>query len=119
MSTQKILDLRNLPDAERDARVNEAVAVHVAGYMKRNDWSGRLDKGDEQAVISPPFSTSADAVLPLLEKHARWECNYVGDATWKDRAYCCELNGRKEMAPTIPLAACLTLLRANGVEVLT
>jgi hypothetical protein len=141
------LDLRPLPESERNDRVNEAVAVHVA-----KDWREvPLIRGDKaRGIVArfqadqihrphaqvytpvvvrfkggyggdlwPRYATSANDMLPLLEKHARWEINFVGDTKWKDRAYCCDFGGFKVMAPTLPLAACLALLRANGVEVLT
>lgn len=96
----KTLDLRGLTEAERDAKVNEAIAVSAAGYTLSpgprepamshaetpepwcyKDNAGRFYLGEPYSVskntmgltfgymwVRPKYVTSADAVLPLLEK---------------------------------------------------
>lgn len=118
-----VLGLRNLPDAERDLRVNEAVAVHCAGWMlsARNPAYGfppGCSMGDRPAGAVPQFATSLDAVLPLLQKVEWWHLSRSA----KCGARCEIMDSSDEGAyaehadPVI--CACICLLRANGVTVL-
>ncbi len=112
------LDLRSLPDAELKDAVNAAVAVHCAGLHH---------VGAGYSIVAPPYATSADAVLPLLEKY------HIAVASRVSKQWVVEIheeNGEpnseeydminigEATAPTFPLAACLALLRAHGVELL-
>lgn len=147
-----ILDLRHLAPPQRDAAVDEAVAMHVAKWepkwllMKRGFYyrpgaqgytaiiaeAGRFDHADAERDVSsshgevsmiaetpPPFATSADAVLPLLPKTKGGDFWTVDAGYLGARACIRNSNGIKSegAAPTLPLAACLALLRAHGVEV--
>lgn len=97
-----------------DQELNAAFAEHVVGFLfptapkdgKCEEWSGAN------------YCGSADAVTPFLEKRARaitisycdvtvqWTVNLIGfNTTWL---------GHSE---TLPRAAVVALLRANGVEV--
>lgn len=131
------IDLRNLSPEARNERVNEAVAVHCAGFRLigcelydvgpyRGPGSSKRSDG---VWISDgvPFATSADAVLPLLEKQLGFCCEMViagftvtvsrrGEPTDNN-----PLAHYREVgtAKTFPLAACIALLRAAGIEVTT
>lgn len=106
------IDLRGLTEAERDAKINEAVhyTTHerIAGYSP---------------VKIDPYATSADAVLPLLEKW-HWSREIDGNVClWKtDNSRPPTYSTKSSMqgrALIFPLAACYALLRAHGWEVLT
>ncbi len=102
-----------------DDELSAAVAEYVAGWVNDGSyWGWRLNSGQvKRRCDLPPYATSADAVLPLLEKyHAAWlaqsvinGCTVVITATGYERFY--------GNSPTFPRAACIALLRANGVEV--
>lgn len=105
------IDLRGLTEAERDAKINWALC-EIQG-MKRNRIT---------AVI-PPYATSADVVLPLLEKW-HWSREIDGNVClWKtDNSRPPTYSTKSSMqgrALIFPLAACYALLRAHGWEVLT
>lgn len=122
MST-KILDLRGPTDAERDAKVNEAMA-DLAGWKPDSPSGGFWINPDflfgRQKDALPPYATSADAVLPLLEKQLGWDCCHARvDDQYVVKIWHGELTGLMGVSPTLPLAACYALLRANGYEVLT
>ncbi len=109
-----------------DSEIDAAVAEKVAGW-KRLHAEHAFDGGvkceiDAWAAPSgriadavPQFSRSADAVLPLLERMDRWQCDY-GRPEKKYRLYFIRREG-EGTAATFPRAACLALLRAHGVEV--
>lgn len=70
----------------------------------------------------PPYATSADAVLPLLEKVGRWSLAYnlplsIGGYSVMVSDACSVAWWAED--PAFPRAACIALLRANGVEVVT
>lgn len=130
----KTLDLRGLGDAERDAKINAALAA-IDGYgvkkfvaceslyelYKGNARYGyRCDTEAEAWTYAPPYATSADAVLPLLEKFPRWDAGcgagiygvvVTVNATQWERP--------KGEASNFALAACYAILRANGWNVIT
>jgi hypothetical protein len=84
----------------------DQLAAEVAGYRKlvtEQDWH-------------PRFSTSADAVLPLLEQANQWSCvnkltiGYWGYTVSVCLKVPCSFRGE---APTFPRAACIALVRAK------
>ncbi len=124
----KTLDLRGLTEAKRNTKVNVAL-VRLAGWtdiefytdsgqpMERDPsafWRG-IPPGETLFRTPPPYATSADAVLPLLEKRTYETGFYVGGrhaVHFPDG----DITGA---ADTFALAACIALLRAHGWEVLT
>ncbi len=154
------LDLRKLADSERLARLNEAVAIHVArieqsytvskgGYYYRPPAIGYTAEIDEAARYTkavatehcrgcrelrmeplpyPPFATSADVVLPLLEKSGKdiivvwsggsWSVQIQEDRNVGTEDYDVATIGEYD-GPSLAECACIALLRANGCEVLT
>lgn len=109
-----------------DAELNAAFAEKVAEItvLVRPDWGCTLnyDHGDGIIRPLPLFTTSADAVLPWLEKH-----------TWRGCSYRAPLNNhfyaeveitaspsqqfRGISDKSLAKAAVIALLRARGVEV--
>jgi hypothetical protein len=103
-------------------QISIAVTECVAGYTKPDyqpfkepQWFSPTGQSTLLSQL-PKFATSADAVLPLLEK-------LCISFTWKSpsaampgklRTFTVEIE-----APTFPLAACVALLRAHGVEVIS
>ena len=145
------IDLRNLPQPDRLAKINEAVAVHCAGYVLYpgpgeppmskletpepwcyRDHQGRFYLGEPYGVhglgraemgltfgymwTRPKFTEDANAVLPLLEKGEM----VVGHEPGKNHRVQFWINDAYALgaASSFPLAACLALLRAQGVEVI-
>jgi hypothetical protein len=134
----KTLDLRSLSDVERNRTIEkQIVLISVPGVVFAEPGgvvisspTGRLVPVDEdnytnthQWFGSPRFryATSFDAVLPLLDpfigleiirvlqsgvkKPVLWNVTLDRGAGWAQ-------------AETLPLAACVALLRASGIEVL-
>jgi len=122
-----------------DQQLNEAVAVHVAGWRKFEDpdegdvtWldeNGKLLYTGRADGFRFAYTQSADAVLPLLEK---WRLEKTGvihittDAAGRNwqvnfGRYPAISNQGVRMATviadTFPRAACLALLAAHGVTV--
>ena len=122
-----------------DAQLNEAFAVHVAGWtwnefkpsgfgpVIQGYWNG----ADGYYVCNKAnFVNSADAVLPWLEKKQVWEAIFnnnpytgsvgtsvlVADSFTEDLK---EPSGRSGWvsAKTFAKAAVIALLRAHGVEI--
>ena len=117
-----------------DQELSAAVAEKVAGwYLDKNGCCYPSKESHDSETFSggwplPPFATSADAVLLLLEKHPHWEIgSYVGAN--HSRRYVCRIwrhelieNRLREMplmeyGSTFARCACLALLRAHGIEV--
>lgn len=71
--------------------------------------------------MPPRFATSADAVLPLLERHQPWVVERSFGGFWlriiKPHREAAGEPGIKGDALTFPRAACYALLRVHGVEV--
>ncbi|MCR6656616.1 MAG: hypothetical protein NVV63_12580 [Opitutus sp.] len=140
MSTPTTLDLRNLPEAERDDRINEAVHEIATGKQGPFHWvymhvEEINDIGEDVGHYwwhdgtgakyeeFPRYATSADAVLPLLEKFVAEGSRSVGWSANQSIAHIVTLYyGMAEcargQAQTFPLAACIALLRAHGIKVL-
>lgn len=89
----KTLILKGLSDSDLLAKLNEAVAVHCAGWSKNGcvlrgteyldvwrDEKGSPHLDSDDMPIQPPFVTSADAVLPLLGKQDAWSKGCAGGA---------------------------------------
>lgn len=114
-----------------DDELSAAVAEHVAGLTISfgciASWR-QLPNGEPEEVQDGPipnYSTSADAVLPLLEKWAS-EAEFNGpsihmtpDSRWLVSLHNADDIVASATARTLPRAACIALLRANGVEVVT
>lgn len=94
--------------------INAAVAEHVAGFTVRNGYITNVHGDDEEAI--PPYSTSADAVLPLLERYSEWNMDANYPEPGRER-FVCWVENSSGTADTFPLAACIALLRAHGVKV--
>jgi hypothetical protein len=101
-------------------QISAAVAECVAGWTEIRFGMGGLVLGtlpglDKRERV-PSYTTSADAVLPLLRKAGYVDANlnpYTG--VWLVSI----LNGQTYLgqAATFPLAACIALLRTHGIEV--
>ncbi len=131
---KKILSLRSLTEAERDAKVNIAMA-EIAGWTDCETISSRTGvrvtggcppdgNGGFPWLALPPYATSADAVLLLLEKwdsraHPKRDWHYYSNSKSMFLFQSGAVHAHGSDAPTFPLAACYSLLRANGYEVLT
>jgi len=114
-----------------DAELSALVAEKVAGWTRvPGAFSGyRKNPGLEtcpcwaspkQEIYQtcPPYATSADAVLPLLEKWHLWQCYKHAPGF----GFTVDLTKAKEaqpfahaMGPTFARAACLALLKAHAV----
>lgn len=102
----KITSLKQL-----DALVAEKVAGLRKGVERDGEWY--LENG--LGIRLPPYSTSADAVLPLLDK-VMWMAERTPPA-WCHVAFYGYTPAVHAEAPTFPLAACLALLRSRGIKV--
>jgi len=118
-----------------DDELNAAFAEKVAGALAVCDGMMRLPdaKCGKQAFESwkryPEWATSADAVLPLLERDG-WDWEHRFSTSWTAKKQTLESvtiwGPSKEFVArhdyvkgecTFPRAACIALLRAHGVEV--
>lgn len=141
-----ILTLTN-PTADE---LSAAVAEHVAGWRrvpppcgKKREWSHVLLspgarewgndykgqyivvwKGGDLGGDVPKWATSADAVLPLIEKWANSkkfngpDIAMTPDGLWMVNLHDGDDIAASATAPTFPLSACIALLRAHNVEVI-
>lgn len=120
-----------------DDELNGAVAEYVAGLTISFgcivSWR-QLPNGEPEEVQDGPipnYATSADAVLPLLEKYQVWQSIWNdnpyngsrGCSVLVSNAFTEDLDEPKDRsgwcrADSFPRAACIALLRANGVEVI-
>ena len=129
-----------------DGELNAAVAEHVAKLPVRDDARISARPGakvichsEEYGVCSemPPYATSADAVLPLLEKYDAWSKGTTGGAVTVYKQTLSPAQKPSDDIPDnewmilkpvghywncdnpkpFPYSACIALLRANGVEV--
>ena len=122
-------------DAMTDAELSEAFAVKVAGWVQmdcslwdvgesRDSSCSKRSDGKWISNSTEHFATSADAVLPWLEKHPDVEI-YRDDG----RGWCIAIMGINRLSdrtesgivaeswePTFPRAACIALLRAKDAE---
>lgn len=96
-----------------DAQLENAFAEHVAGFLSIRHGYGYPNKDATGVVKVPPFTRSADAVLPWLEKHDAIVTHSVKEADWRVVI----LGGRCDSDKSFPRAAVICLLRANGVTV--
>ncbi len=111
-------------DSLTDAQLSEAVAVEVAGFTRTivfgNEVRWHYQNGDP-CHEAFDYATSADAVLPLLEK---WR-GYAMDIRIFSDGWGVSIRPKNsptaawvaKRAPTFPRAACLALLlaaRAKG-----
>jgi hypothetical protein len=90
-------------------------------------WAGWRGTVNGERRFVPRFSRSADAVLPLLERTKAYEVRWCYDYP---KAAQCEVTVFRSLvaikryqdkvcvgAPDFPLAACLALLAAKGIQV--
>jgi len=103
-------------DKLSDDALSEVFAVEVAGYygvLQGICFSVKPDRnGDPEQIqeCNADFATSANAVLPWLEKH-RARVIYTHIAGW----YCCvecACNHVEATSKTFARAACIALIRA-------
>jgi hypothetical protein len=116
----------NCTDQELSEAVAEALGIPITPEAEWVDYDAR------SVTVSPahykPYATSADAVLPLLEKWrgvetaGMWRGEHFKEDP-EDANYLISLMadwGRirfEGRSPTFPRAACFALLKAHGVEV--
>lgn len=117
-----------------DGQLNSAFAEHVAGWfpIEPKHSKGSLMMVDEwwdangYPVGAPRFASSADAVLPWLEKSERyvsvrhWRGHWEEQPGWMVILYEDDEGGRelaRAVDTSLPRAAVIALLRAHGVEV--
>lgn len=99
-----------------DDQLNAAFAEHVAGWRL---WAGCHDQWNDgtKDVGKARFTTSADAVLPWLEKHRfRVSAPWVPGDEWSVVVVCEDGEVRADSA-SLSRASVMALLRAHGVEV--
>jgi hypothetical protein len=96
-----------------DDQLNAVFDTHVAKMGERGEL-GPVLHGGEYKLAYPQWTRSMDAVLPWLEKAGLWECGYSAhhDGYWVTVSY-----GHDSEDRSLPRAAVIALLRANGVEV--
>jgi hypothetical protein len=121
-----------------DQELNWAFAEKVCGYFQNpifksnHSWCRKSSTGEIVVLDGlgalPSFTTSADAVLPWLEKQYvetglknYWSHSPAQHFTsepkiWQIRAFRGNLQGIAE-STTFPRACVIALLRAHGVEV--
>lgn len=112
-------------------QISAAVAEFVAGWKRtpeeaKSVWcTGKRGPGRTMFRNKcSPFATSADAVLPLLEKYGAiasrlplvWSITLAEKTPDDGQIYSVKVLARAK-ATTFPLAACIALLRAHGVDV--
>lgn len=115
-----------------DAELSAAVGVNVAGLYVAKDYRTAWKKEPLTLPDSlllgfplPPFATSADAVLPLLENQYKAEVCYLGPRfiehergeQWRVEIWC-EPERFAATATSLARAACLALLQAHNFTVL-
>lgn len=125
----KTLDLRGLTDAQRNNAITDAISEAVCGWKKFTiEGHGNYFRDQNGVIRSKAFSTSADAVLPLLEKTGKDIIIVWSGGTWsvqinEDRDVGTENYNSVTIgdydSPSLAQTACIALLRANGYEVLT
>jgi hypothetical protein len=112
--------------AQLDALVAEKVAGWVPTKQQIDAWqtwahvSGcdtSRENAEQTAKICdrPHFSRSADAVLPLLNQKA-WTCEATNGAIHTMVTIYGAVTNHSAIAHAFPLAACLALLRAHGIQ---
>ncbi len=125
------MKLLNPTDDELNAAFAEKVAGWHLGDESKNEFSGYWysSSGNVEKLGKDPmkFTTSADAVLPWLEKMPQWANESVGYGPKATRHYCRVFHRPKQSdisdnlylgkADTFPRAAVIALLLAHGVEV--
>lgn len=126
-----------------DDELSAAVAEHVAGWKRipaDENWKEIWEGPDGQLELDGPwFATSADAVLPLLTAHTKrtneqrggegdtWRIYAPADETdtwtvcpvWMHHDGAIEETGDAGHDKSLPRAACIALLRAKGIEVIS
>lgn len=108
-------------DQMTDAELSETFAVKVAGWRKGVHFGWKDSDGttvwdyDLDDYGSPHFATSADAVLPRLEKSSELFEMYHDGTLWNFSNE--DSKGRMRYgfakAPTFPRAVCIAMLRAK------
>jgi hypothetical protein len=101
-------------------QINAAVAEYVAGWKRIKEAANITFEIPSTGArgTPPPFATSADAVLPLLENgediaQIRYLRYSTGRYAW-EVSLNSSFSGSGE---TFPFGLCIALLRAHGVEV--
>lgn len=113
-----------------DAELNAAFAEKVAGYFSnpifkpQHSWCRKSPTGDIIVLNGlgalPDFTTSADAVLPWLEKELLWNTQgvpgkrYITQVMIEGPPPMGYVEGRDK---SFSKSAVIALLRAHGVEV--
>ena len=101
--------------------MDAAFAEHVAGFLSIRHGYGYPNKDATGVVKVPPFTRSADAVLPWLEKRSPWRADCGGEYGYMVQVWSgpsgdgiCYATAN---AKTFPRAAVLAMLKAHGVAV--
>lgn len=116
-------------DTLRDAELSEVFAVEYAGWREIHPCSCGVQKRgtspEGKCIHVPPFATSADAVLPFLNKWRWMAGNGQPLASIRDNdglmvkmVKICEpdLGLPHAVAPTFARAACIALIRSRRAE---
>lgn len=110
-------------DSKTDAEISEIFAVEVAGWRDadptetREHYRSWIPPGKKPirncrySERPAPFATSADAMLPWLEKHVAASMSYLPHAN--PGGWYASLSSVKVVAPTFARAACIALIRAK------
>lgn len=108
-----------------DEQLNNAVAIHVAGWTcfdSEAPWGWRNPAGElfHRADV-PRFTTSADAVLPFLEKHSWMHYDHFDPRDGINNISICDFESGKHLgaaqAKGFALTSVIALLRSHGAEV--
>lgn len=109
-------DIEQLPDAQLSAIFAREVAGWAGDFVYWKDAEGKEVTDDEEYPIAPFFATSADAVMPFVEKVAcsphrrRLPDAWLFFVALQDGTYV------KAEATTFARAACIALIKAKRAE---
>jgi hypothetical protein len=109
-------------DTLSDAELNEAFAVDVAGWVMNSTRTSGIDPTKSFEGKPPSYATSADAVLPWLERHGwHWDHTLIstlGTGDYKRRIRIYGPTKRDFIqcdfpwATSFARAACIALIRS-------
>ncbi len=123
MSAPTTIDIRGLSLHERAGRLEAAMAESL-GWTWSHTESPYWTNPSGLLMLLPRYASSADTVLELLSHH-QWRACSVGrtgaDPAYSDAIVWVAKTGQEHeaFASSFAEAACIALLRARGIEVLT
>lgn len=107
-----------------DAELNAAFAEHVCGWKRLQKTTQIVFEVPATGARGTPpgFTTSADAVLPWLEKAKLWNTQGVSAEVCRKTRYITQVmdyerNYHEDRDESFAKSAVIALLRAHGVEI--